>query len=414
MNKKLFLNTIGLALMAMIVLSSCSKDCGHDFIEHDYTKDLVGTWSVIGPDSAEALVIKEDGTMEFSGVFEGEFFETTARYKLSNNRMKIIWDDGTFDEGRLNVVDGGAFSLILDEETGAGYYFTYCHEELSDEIVGSWLVQTDETSEIHTYNADGTTNTVGYYYHTKEPFETSVPGTYKVVGDILLESVMYGENQTLSFGSRISYTPNGSPFGDVMTSTTLSMYGDELQEEVGSVVRVKPSLDLAGKSYDYADCKATCIQGKDVDIEFMGHKFNFAKMDGSGLDVMLKMLFFNIDFPNADKLSYSYQYNNGKETLDVPIVVDGNKMTIKMSEKESTLKDVVLYTFQSTNCNQLHLCMDRSAFVNFYTNMQAKLLKATDEKFDITDANSVNAIYNNIDNVVETIKLSIVMEKAAK
>ena len=85
-----------------------------------------------------------------------------------------------------------------------------------------------------------------------------------------------------------------------------------------------------------------------------------------------------------------------------------------MSEKESTLKDVVLYTFQSTNCNQLHLCMDRSAFVNFYTNMQAKLLEATDEKFDITDANSVNAIYNNIDNVVETIKLSIVMEKAAK
>ena len=403
-----------IALVVMLGFSACSKDCEHDYIEYDYTKDLVGTWSVIGPDAAEALVIKADGTMEFTGVFESEFFESTARYELANNRMKIIWDDGITDEGRLNVVNGSSFSLVFDEETGAGYYFTYCHEDLSDEIVGSWLVQTDETSEIHTYNADGTTSTVGYYYHTKDPFETSVPGTYKVVGDILFDNVMYAEDKVLSFGSRISYTPNGSPFGDVMTSTSLSMYEDELQEEVGSVVRVNPSLNLAGKKYDYADCKVTNVQGKDMDIEFMGHKFNLAKMDGSGLDVMLKILFFNIDFPNANKLSYSYQYNNDKETLDAPIMVDGNKMTIKMSEKVPTLKDVVVYTFQSTDCNQLHLCMDRTAFVNFYTNMQAKLMEATDEAFDITNADSVNAIYNNISNAVEAIKLSLVMERSAK
>ena len=40
------------ALVAMIGLGSCSKDCDNDFIEHDYTEELVGTWSVIGPDAA--------------------------------------------------------------------------------------------------------------------------------------------------------------------------------------------------------------------------------------------------------------------------------------------------------------------------------------------------------------------------
>ena len=403
-----------IALVAMFGFTACNNDCGHDFIEHDYTKDLVGTWSVIGPDAAEALVIKADGTMEFTGVHDGEFLETTARYEVVNNRMTIIWEDGTVDKGRLDVVAGSVFSMIVDEETGAGYYFTYCYEDLSDKLVGSWLVQTDETSEIHSYYEDGTTDCVAFYYHLGEQFETVVSGTYKLVGDILFESVEYAEDVVLSFGSRISYTPGGSPFGDVMTSTSLYMQEDELLEEVSSVVRVKPSLDLADRKYSYAGCQVTNVKGDDMEIEFMGYKFNFAKMDGSGLDVMLKTLFFNIEFPDANQLSYSYQYNNGKETFNAPVVAEGNKITVKMSEKVPALKDVVFYTFQDVDCNQLHLCMDKVAFVNFYTNMQAMLLEGSDEQFDITDAGSVNAIYNNINNAVETIKLSIIMENAAK
>lgn len=401
-------------IVAILGFNACANyDCGHDFIEHDYTNDLVGTWSVLGPDSAEALEINADGTMKFTGVFEGEFFESTARYELSNNRMKMIWDDGTTDEGRLNVVDGGALSIILDEETGAGYYFTYCHEDFSDKVVGSWLIQTDVTSEIHTYYENGTTETIGYYYHLGEPFETFVPGTYKVVGDLLFDSVVYGEDQVLSFGSRISYTANGSPFGDILTTTSLYLQDDELVEEAMAAVRVKPSLDLASTKYNYSDCNITNVKGKDIDIEFMGYKFNFAEMNGSGLDVMLKALLFNIEFDNKNKLLYSYQYKNGEECFDVPIEVEGNKMTIKMSDKVPTLNDVVFYTFQSVDSKQLQLCMDKSAFVNFYTNMQAKLMDATDEKFDITNADAVDAIYNNINSAVETIKLSIVMEQGA-
>ena len=39
--------------------------------------------------------------------------------------------------------------------------------------------------------------------------------------------------------------------------------------------------------------------------------------------------------------------------------------------------------------------------------MQAMLMESSDEQFDITDEDSVNAIYNNIDNAIETIKLSL-------
>ena len=408
--KKIFIFCM-IALVAMVGLNSCSDDCNHDFIEHDYTQDLVGTWSIIGPDRAEALVIKADGTMEFTCVDQGEYYEGTARYEVVNNRMKLMWDDGTTDEGRLDVVRGSSFLITVDEETGAGFYYTYCPEDLSDKMVGSWMYQTDMTSEIHSYYADGTADCRAYYY-MDEPYESLITGTYKVIGDILFETMVYGEGEdaVLSFASRISYKPDGSPFGDVMTSNSLSMEGDELKKYNEEVVRVKPSLDLAGKQYDYKATQVTNVNGEDKEVSFMGYTMNFAQMDGSELDKLLRTLLFHIEFPDAETLRYTYQQSNEKETLDAPIEVVDNKLTIKMSAKVPTLKDVVFYAFQYAEGNQMHLCMDKAAFVNFHTNMQAMLMEATDEQFDITDAEAVNAIYNHIDQAVETIKVSFVME----
>ena len=395
------------ALVAMCGLNSCSEDCDHDFIEHDYTKELIGTWSVIGPDYADVMVIKADGTMEFTTLDEGDIYESTARYEVKNNRMTLTWDDGTVEVGRLNVIAGNVFAMILDEESGAGYYYIYCHEDLSDELVGSWLVQTDETSEIHSYYADGTTDCKGYYYHLGEQFETNVTGTYKLVGDILFETVTYGEGYTLSFASRIDHTPGGSPFGDVMTNESLTMdEEEEVELFVGTALRVNRSLDLEGMKYELPDCHITNVAGKDTDVDFMGYTFNFAKLDPLFLEVILKPLFFMVDFPDATHFHYSF--------FNAPILVEGNKMTLKMSEEVPTLKDVVLYTFQSVDGNRLQLCMDKTAFVNFITNMQAKFKDTMDEQFDITDADAVDAIYHNFNQAVETIKLTIELEKAAE
>ena len=398
-----------MALVAMCGLNSCSDDCDHDYIEYDYSKDLVGTWSVIGPDYVEALVIKDDGTMHCTCVDGTELSEYTARYEVANNRMKLVWADGTIEEGRLDVVRGASFSVIFDDETGEGYYYARCPENLSDKMDGSWLYQTDETSEIHSYYADGTTDCRAYYYHLDEQFETLVTGTYQVIGNILFETVTYGEGMELSFGSRISYVPGGSPFGDVLKSETFTMEGDELIESVESVVRVNPSLDLAGMKYDYKETQVTNVKGEDQEVSFMGFTINFAQMDGSELDKLLRTLLFNIEFPDAETLRYTYHQNNGKETFDAPIEVVDNKITVKMSAKAPTLKDVTFYAFQNVDGNRMHLCMDKVAFVNFHANMQAMLMEATDEQFDIADAEAVNAIYNHIDNAVESIKVSFVM-----
>ena len=85
----------------------------------------------------------------------------------------------------------------------------------------------------------------------------------------------------------------------------------------------------------------------------MGYTMNFAKMDGSFLDKMLKM--FNISFPDANTMHCVGRYSGGDIIFDDPIVVEGNKMTVKMSQKNPAFKDVDLYAFQDQDNTQFHI-----------------------------------------------------------
>ena len=58
------LKLFAIALVTVFGLNSCSKECGHDFIQVDYSKDLVGTWTCLEPDYAAAYVFNADGTIE--------------------------------------------------------------------------------------------------------------------------------------------------------------------------------------------------------------------------------------------------------------------------------------------------------------------------------------------------------------
>ena len=88
------------------------------------------------------------------------------------------------------------------------------------------------------------------------------------------------------------------------------------------------------------------VKGSDKEINFMGYKFSFANMDGSRLEMVMKSALFGFEFPDANTISYSYQLNGITETYTLPLVVEGNKMTFKMSAKVPSLKDVVFYAFQ--------------------------------------------------------------------
>jgi hypothetical protein len=124
---------------------------------------------------------------------------------------------------------------------------------------------------------------------------------------------------------------------------------------------------------------------------------------------MLKSVLFHIEFPDANTLSYTYTMGGKPETYSAPIEVEDSKFTVKMSQKVPTLKDVVFYAYQDTNDSQMRLYMQRDTFVNFFTNMQAMQMAAENPEFDITNAEAIDAIYNNLNEVVENIDFCIIM-----
>ena len=409
-----------LMLTAVATLfTACTEECNHDFIEVDHNKDLVGTWTCLTEDFAEALVISADGSVVSTGVEDGEYWDgVKGNIKTVNNKMTMTFEDDDNYEGRFEMICGEAFTIF--DENGKHLTYRYCANDLADEVVGMWVCndgpQNNENEIIiRTYDKNGKVTTTGVYTggDNTNPILNS-EANYKVVGDLVFKEFpkdIADKTGITHNAERLIYTPKATASGDIMTILFYLPVGDSNVELRSSYLRINQSLDLAGQKYNYIKTYVSNVKGEDKDINFMGYTFNFAKMDGSGLDKMLKALLFAVEFPNANKLSYSYMLNNNIENYDASIVVEGNKMTIKMSEKVATLKDVVLYAFQDADCSQLHFYMHKTAFVNFYTNMQAKLMEATDEQFDINNAEAVNAIYNEINNAVETINVSLVMSK---
>jgi hypothetical protein len=211
--------------------------------------------------------------------------------------------------------------------------------------------------------------------------------------------------------ARMVYTPNGTNLGDILTHTLYTPSANGVVEVTSSFLRIKQHLDLPGMKYDYIKTFVTNVKGLDKDIEFMGTTFNFAKMDGVKLDKALKTILFNVEFPDAKTIKYNCYYNGQNMSMEAPIVVDGNKMTVKMSEKNPAYKDTDLYTFQDQDNTQMHMYMPTYAFENFFGNMQVTMMEQMG-LLDTTDAAAVKAVFDSIDEAVETINVSFVMTRA--
>ena len=402
------------ALVAMFGFIACDK---HECNDYDHSADIVGTWTCHEAGYAEALVIKADGSVLSTGVENGEFWENVkGNIVVENGTITMTFEDNDNFKGHFDIVPGVAFSIFTEEGDHMTYY--YCKEDLSDEIVGMWVCTystlIDVDMGINTYNADGKALFTGFV-PWNDGYMLSAESTYKVIGDLMIQKMTsdLGESTPQFMTFRLEYAPNGSEHGDVLTSTSCMVEGDEVIESSASYLRVKQTLDLAGKKYDYIKTFVTNVDGLDKDINFMGFEFNFAKMDGVKLDKMLKTLLFNVEFPDANTIKYACHYNNEPMSMDAPIVVDGNKMTVKMSTKNAAYKDVDLYTYQDKDNTQMHMYMPTYAFVNFFGNMQATMMSQMGN-LDLTDAAAVKAVFDSIDEAVNTINVSFVMEKAAK
>lgn len=406
------LKKLSIAVMALMVLASCNKN---KWIETDYSNDIVGTWTCVEAGYAEALVIKTDGTIISTGL-EGERYweDVKGTYEMVNNKMTMKFEDNDNFEGRFEMIPGE--TMVLIEEDGERNTYRYCTEDLSEEIVGMWVCTETPSAEendmlIMTYKEDGTTLFSGYFYEA-DGFGANMEASYKVIGDLLIHkqpdiAIEYGMVQYS--GMRLIYSPNATSLGDVMSLNAYAIVENQFIETITSWLRVKQYLNLAGKKYDYSAVYVSNVSGTDEEFDLMGHTFSFAEMEGVMMDKILKTLLFTVEFPDANTIKYSCYFDGEFKSIEIPIAVEGNKVTLKMSENNSVYRDLDVYSFQDVDDCQLHMYMTRTAFVNFISNIQIAIMSEMGV-IDITDTAAVEAVFNRIDNAIHSINLSFVMK----
>ena len=404
------------AFVAMFGFIACDK---HECNDYDHSKDLVATWTCLQEGFAEALVIKADGSALSTGYDGEEFWENVAgSFVVENGMVTMTFEDGDNFHGHFDIIPGMAFSIYTDE--GNRFTFNYCKEDLSEEVVGMW-VGVDGPSDkeadmvIQVFDEEGTVNKTGWSVASNE-FIVKEALTYKVVGDLLFHqrpSDMVTEGVVANFVSKLTYMPNANQLGDMLINTTYKVVKGETVELSMSMLRIKQHLELPGMKYDYMKTFVTNVKGEDKDIPFLNTSFNFAKMDGSIIDKFLKSILFTVEFPEADKIKYSYLLEGNNVVMEAPIQVDGNKMTIKMSANNPVYQDVDLYAFQDQDNTQMHWYMPTTSFEKFFANTSLALMLGYGQ-VDKNDTEAIAGVFKTIADAVESINLSIVMTKATK
>ena len=399
------------------LFTACNNEADDNNVKHDHSADIVGTWTCLTENYAEALIINADGTAVSYGVENGEYWENVRGTVTTNgNDITMTFGDDDNLTGHFDIIPGMAFSLF--EDSGERYVYQYCKEDLSEEIIGMWVcydgpTNTEKDMLVQTYQNDGYTIKTGWSDAVND-FITNNKTTYKVVGDLIFyarPTELIPEEMDKYVACRIDYIPNGLSYGDKKTVTGYIPVGDYQVKETGSWLRVRQSLDLANNSYDYSNIYVTNVKAKDAEFEFAGQTLNLANMDGRILDKMMKTLLFNVSFPSAKEIVYNYHYNGENIPMPAPIVVEGNKMTIKKSANNPAYKDIDVWTFQDQDNTQMHMYMPTYAFENFLANTIVEMM-SSEGKLDLTNVDKVAEIYAAVADAIETINVSFIFKTA--
>ena len=399
------------------LFTACNNEADDNNVKHDHSADIVGTWTCLTENYAEALIINADGTAVSYGVENGEYWENVRGTVTTNgNDITMTFEDDDNLTGHFDIIPGMAFSLF--EDSGERYVYQYCKEDLSEEIIGMWVcydgpTNTEKDMLVQTYQNDGYTIKTGWSDAVND-FITNNKTTYKVVGDLIFyarPTELIPEEMDKYVACRIDYIPNGLSYGDKKTVTGYIPVGDYQVKETGSWLRVRQSLDLANNSYDYSNIYVTNVKAKDAEFEFAGQTLNLATMDGRILDKMMKNLLFNVSFPSANEIVCNYHYNGENIPMPSPIVVEGNKMTIKKSASNPIYKDIDVWAFQDQDNTQMHMYMPTYAFENFLANTAVEMM-SSEGKLDLTNVDKVAEIYAAVADAIETINVSFIFKTA--
>ena len=98
---------MAIALVAMLGFTACEKDCDHDFIEVDYSNDIVGTWTCLEPDHSAAYIFNADGTLSTTG-FDGDahWEDEKGTYSVVNNKITMKFESGRIINGSFDIIPG--------------------------------------------------------------------------------------------------------------------------------------------------------------------------------------------------------------------------------------------------------------------------------------------------------------------
>ena len=333
--------------MAMFGFIACDKHVSND---HDHSADLVGTWTCLTENYAEALIINADGTAVSYGLEDGKYWENVkGTVTVKDNNITMIFEDDDNWTGHFDVIPGMAFSLF--EENGERYVYNYCENDLSDETIGMWVctdapTTSGESMIVHTFMDNGKAIYTGFGTYSNE-YIVNKETTYDVVCDLLFYAL---PQETLIEGAptyitkKLTYKPNGVAYGDIMEEKVIM---SEV-EMTSTMLRIKQSLNLTNRAYDYITAYVTNVNGKDEDFSILGNTFNISKIKSNDLDAMFRSILSCIEL-NENSFKYKLRLDGREIELTDPIVVDGNKVTLDMSTTNSACRKVDMYMFQDAS-----------------------------------------------------------------
>ena len=400
---------LAVALVAMLGFTSCDNDPEH--IYDDHSADIVGTWSCFTENYAEVMIINADGSAVSYGVEDGEYWENVkGTVTVKENNITMVFEDDDNLTGHFDIIPGQAFSLF--EDSGERYVYNYCANDLSDEIVGMWVCNDGllDGVTIMSYSDNGkTTMTTAEALGTSDPL-LNHESDYVVVGDLVFMELPVAnvEGKSVYTAARMTYTPDATSAGDIMTHIKYAPIGDGLKESVMSFIRIKQSLNLTG-TYDYSSAYISNVKGKDEDFTILGHTFNMADIKGGNFDMLFRSELFCVDL-NTNTITQHFLPANGQDiAIEIPTTVEGNKVTLDYSAVTPGLRKVDMYMFQDADDSQLHMYMHTDAFINYFANLEVATMLQAGE-INSTDAAAVEKVYTNMESRIESINVSFVFK----
>ena len=402
-----------LFMIAAVVMlfTACDNNWGHEFIEHDFTKELVGTWTYVAEDGlVEAMVISPDGSFNVTGVMKGgSLYEEKGTIKVVNNKVSLVFEgDKDVIEGRLELVTGKSLSIVLNEEYDIRLTYDYCEKDLSKEIVGMWVCtqevfgQEEESVAINTYTEDGKSYLTAYMSEL-DGYLNQMESEYKVIGNLLIGWTKATSDSPAQYLAIVlDIIPNGTELGDIMT------HYNPIYNTTATFVRVKQSLNLTGMKYAYSTAYVTNAKGNDEDFSILGSTFNIANIEGSDFDVIFGSDLFCVEL-NANSIKHIFRIDGQHAEFDAPISVEDNKVTLDFSAVNPAFRTVIMYMFQDANDKQLHMYMPTNSFINYIANLKIRTL-LLEGKIDITDTAAVEKIFADMEARIESINVSFVFK----